>query len=40
MDKNELISLIKNAVLESEKKELFREPLVGFASANDPFFLT
>lgn len=39
MIKNELISLIKNAVLQSEKIDLFREPLVGFASANDPLFL-
>lgn len=37
--KNEIVSLIKNEVLDSGKEELFREPLVGFASADDPLFL-
>ncbi len=31
-------SLIKNEVLESANGEYFREPLAGFASADDPLF--
>lgn len=37
--REELIGLISKGVLESEKEELFREPLVGFSSANDPLFI-
>ncbi|WP_148136800.1 epoxyqueuosine reductase [Candidatus Formimonas warabiya] len=36
--RNEIVSVIKNEVLGSGKEELFREPLVGFASADDPLF--
>lgn len=36
--KDEIVALIKNEVLESGKDEFFREPLVGFASADDPLF--
>lgn len=36
--KKEVTLLIKNEVLNSKKIELFREPLIGFASANDPLF--
>lgn len=39
--RNELVALIKNEVLHSKKAEsLFREPVVGFASAEDPLFST
>jgi len=36
--RNEIVSMIKNEVLDLRKEELFREPLVGFASADDPLF--
>jgi epoxyqueuosine reductase len=36
--RNQIVSVIKNEVLESGHDELFREPLVGFASADDPLF--
>lgn len=34
----QIVSLIKNEVLELGLREYFREPLVGFASADDPLF--
>ena len=34
----QIVSLIKNEVLESGHDEYFREPLVGFAAADDPLF--
>lgn len=36
--KEEIISFIENAVLESKSKELFRKPIVGFSSANNPLY--
>jgi len=36
--RKELIELVKKYVLESENKEFYREPLVGFSSAEDPLF--
>ena len=37
--KNEIIAIIKNEVIHSEKRDWYREPIVGFASAEDPLFL-
>jgi len=36
--RNEIVSIIKNEILNSKKEDLFREPIVGFASADDPLF--
>jgi epoxyqueuosine reductase QueG len=36
--KEEIITFIENAVLESKSKELFRKPIVGFSSANNPLY--
>jgi epoxyqueuosine reductase QueG len=36
--RKEIVALINKEVLESESKGFFREPLVGFASAEDPLF--
>ncbi len=36
--REEIVALIKKEVLESDNKDFFREPLVGFASADDPLF--
>jgi len=36
--KEEIIELIENSVLESKSKELFRKPVVGFSSADNPLY--
>lgn len=36
--KEEIIDIIENSVLESESKELFRKPIVGFSSAANPLY--
>ncbi|SHI57971.1 epoxyqueuosine reductase [Lutispora thermophila] len=36
--KDELIELIKKSVAESEERDFYRQPLIGFSSANDPLF--
>lgn len=36
--RSEIISVIENSVASADDRELFRQPLVGFASAADPLF--
>ena len=36
--KNKIIDFIEKSVLESKSKELFRKPIVGFSSANNPLY--
>lgn len=36
--KQEIIEFIENSVLESKNKELFRKPIVGFSSADNPLY--
>ena len=36
--KQEIIEFIENSVLESKSKELFRKPVVGFSSADNPLY--
>ncbi|MDD4678936.1 MAG: hypothetical protein PHN25_07060 [Tissierellia bacterium] len=36
--KNEIISFIEEYVLESKSKKMFRKPIVGFSSANNPLY--
>ena len=37
--KEEIVELIKNSVFMSEQKNDFREPIVGFSSANNPLYI-
>ena len=37
--REEIINKIKFHVIESNDEKIFREPLVGFSSANDPCYL-
>jgi epoxyqueuosine reductase QueG len=37
--KKELIELVVRSVAESEDRELFRKPLVGFSAADDPLYM-